>query len=55
MKVKELIEKLQQLNPEKQVYMGDNELNENTYYYQVLNVVENTVENENLIVITYRK
>ena len=55
MKVKELIEKLQQLNSEKLVYIGDNQLDEDTYYRMLLNVRENTVENEDIVVLTHRR
>ena len=54
MTVKELISKLQTLDSEKQIYLGDNELNEDTFYYKVLDLVEVKVENQDLIVLTYR-
>ena len=55
MNVKQLIEKLQQMNPEQNVYLGDNELNDETYFYMVQNVREHNIEDEEFVVLTYRK
>ena len=55
MKIKELITKLHQLDPERQVYLGSNELDEDTYYYLVENVVISNVEDTDIVVLTYRE
>jgi hypothetical protein len=55
MTVQELIEQLQKLDPNKTVYLGDQELDKDTYYYKALIAVEKTIEDTDLVVITYRK
>ena len=54
MTVKQLIEELQKVDQDKQVYLSDNDLDEYTYFYKALDVVELTVEGEELISITFR-
>jgi len=54
MTVKQLIEELQKVDQDKQVYLSDNDLDEDTYFYQALDVVELNVEGEELISITFR-
>ncbi len=54
MTVKQLIEKLQTVDPNKTVYLGDIELDEDTYFRLVQNVREFTNEGEDLVVLTYR-
>jgi hypothetical protein len=58
MKVKDLIEKLKKFDSEEQVYLGDNNLDEDTYYYQTQNIVVTDISdiiNTKIVVITYRK
>lgn len=55
MKIKELITKLHQLDPERPVYLGSNELDEDTYYYLVEDVVVVDVDATNIVVLTYRE
>ena len=54
MTVKELIEKLQGLDQNKQVYLSDNNLDEDTYFYQALDVRELNVEEDEIVSILYR-
>ena len=54
MKVKELMEKLQKLNQNKQVYLSDNDLDEDTYFYQALDVREINVDGDEIVSILYR-
>jgi hypothetical protein len=54
MKVKELIKKLQELDQEKQVYLSDDELDEDTYFYQALDVREINVGEDEIVSILYR-
>jgi len=54
MKVKELIKKLQELDQEKQVYLSDDELDEDTYFYQALDVREINVGEDEIVSIFYR-
>jgi len=54
MKVKELIEKLQGLDQNKQVYLSDNNLDEDTYFYRALDVREINVEEDEIVSILYR-
>jgi hypothetical protein len=61
MTVQQLIDQLQQLDPNKKVYLGDNDLDEDTYYYQALEATEHTTydhdykKNVDIVVITYRR
>jgi hypothetical protein len=52
--VKELIEKLQKLDQNKQVYLNDNDLDEDTYFYQALDVKEIIVGKDEIVSILYR-
>jgi hypothetical protein len=57
MTVKELIEKLQGLDQNKQVYLSDNDLDEDTYFYQALDVREINVGEDGdipIVSILYR-
>jgi hypothetical protein len=54
MTVKELIEELQKLDQNKQVYLSDNDLDEDTYFYQALDVRELNVEEDEIVSILYR-
>jgi len=54
MTVKELIEELQKLNQNKQVYLSDNELDEDTYFYKALDVREINVGEVEIVSILYR-
>lgn len=54
MTVKQLIEKLSKLDQTKTVYLSDKLLDEDTYYYRALDVIEVEVEKENIITIVYR-
>jgi hypothetical protein len=55
MKVKELIEKLQKIeNQELNVYINDNELDEDTYFYQLYDVRELNVEEEEICSLMFR-
>ena len=54
MTVKELIEELQKLDQNKQVYLSDNDLDEDTYFYQTLDVRELNVEEDEIVSILYR-
>ena len=55
MTVEKLIEKLKTLDPKLKVYLSDNDLDEDTYYYQALNVHKINVEGEDLVTIVYRR
>jgi hypothetical protein len=54
MTVKQLIEKLQKVDQNKQVYLSDNDLDEDTYFYQALDVRELNVEEDETVSILYR-
>jgi hypothetical protein len=54
MTVKQLIEKLQKVDQNKQVYLSDNDLDEDTYFYQALDVRELNVEEDEIVSILYR-
>jgi hypothetical protein len=54
MKVKELIEKLQGLDQNKQVYLSDGNFDEDTYFYQALDVREINVGEDEIVSILYR-
>jgi len=54
MTVEQLIEKLKTLDPKSKVYLSDNNLDEDTYYYQALDVIKTNVENEDLVTIIHR-
>jgi hypothetical protein len=55
MTVKQLIEELQKVDQNKRVYLSDNELDEDTFFFQALDVVEINVEEDEIIAITFRK
>ena len=54
MTVKQLIEQLSKLDQDKPVYLSDNNLDEDTYYYQALRAVEVEVEDQQFVSILYR-
>ena len=54
MTVKELIEELQKLDQNKQVYLSDNDLDEDTYFYQALDAREINVGEDEIVSILYR-
>lgn len=55
MTVKQLIEKLQTVDPNKTVYLSENDLDDSkNYYYLLENVREHNVEDIDLVVLTYR-
>ena len=54
MTVKQLIEELQKVDQNKQVYLSDNELDEDTFFFQALDVVEINVEEDEIVAIIFR-
>ena len=54
MTVKELIEELQKVDQNKQVHLSSNEFDEDTYFFQALDVVEINVEEDEIVSITFR-
>jgi hypothetical protein len=53
MTVKELMNELAKLDPNKELYLSDNELDNDTYYYQLTGIVTTEVwENGNVDEIT---
>jgi hypothetical protein len=55
MTVKKLIEELQKIeNKNLNVYLSDNNLDEDTYFYQALDVKELNVEDEKIVSILFR-
>jgi hypothetical protein len=54
MTVKELIEELQKVDQNKQVYLSDNDLDEDTYFFQALGVIELNVGEDEIVSITFR-
>jgi hypothetical protein len=54
MTVKQLIEELQKVDQNKQVYLSDNDLDEDTFFFQALEVIELNVQDEELVSITFR-
>ena len=54
MKVKELIEMLSKVDENLNVYLSDNNLDEDTFFYKALDVRELNVEDENIVSILYR-
>jgi len=59
MTVKELINELAKLDPNKELYLSDNELDNDTYYYQLTGIVTTEVwEDGNvneIITLTHRR
>ena len=55
MTVKQLIKELQKVDQNKRVYLSDNELDEDTFFFQALDVVEINVEEDEIVAITFRK
>ena len=54
MTVKELIEMLSKVDENLNVYLSDNDLDENTFFYKVLDVRELDGIDENIVSILYR-
>ncbi len=54
MTVKQLIEKLSKLDENLNVYLSDNDLDKDTFFYQALDVRELKVENEKIVSIFFR-
>jgi hypothetical protein len=54
MKVKELIEMLSKVDENLNVYLSDNNLDEDTFFYQTLDVKELNVEDEKIVSILFR-
>jgi hypothetical protein len=54
MTVKQLIEKLQKVDQNKQVYLNDNDLDDDTYFFQALDVIELNVGKDEIVSITFR-
>ena len=48
MTVKKLIEKLSKLDENLNVYLSDNDLDEDTFFYQTLDVKELNIEDEKI-------
>ena len=59
MTVKELMDELAKLDPNKELYLSDNELDNDTYYYQLTGIVETEIweyeEMNEIITLTYRR
>ena len=59
MTVKELMDELAKLDPNKELYLSDNELDNDTYYYQLTGIVTTEVwEDGNvneIITLTHRR
>jgi hypothetical protein len=59
MTVKELMDELAKLDPNKELYLSDNELDNDTYYYQLTGIVETEIweyeEMNKIITLTYRR
>ena len=54
MTVKKLIERLSKLDENLNVYLSDNDLDEDTFFYQALDVRELNVEDEKIVSILFR-
>jgi hypothetical protein len=54
MKVKDLIKELEKLDKELNVYLSDNELDEDTYFYKCLEVKKLNIEGEDIVSLLYR-
>ena len=54
MTVKKLIEGLSKLDENLNVYLSDNDLDEDTFFYQALDVRELNVEDEKIVSILFR-
>jgi hypothetical protein len=59
MTVKELMDELAKLDPNKELYLSDNELDNDTYYYQLTGIVETEIweyeKMNEIITLTYRR
>ena len=59
MTVKELMDELSKLDPNKQLYLSDDELDNDTYYYQLTGVVTTEVWEggnvDEIITLTHRR
>lgn len=53
--VQELIDELIKLDPNKPVYLSDDDLDNDTYYYQLNGIVVTEVDGEAIITLTHRK
>ena len=54
MTVKQLIEELQKVDQNKQVYLSDNDLDDDTFVFQALDVIELNVGEDEIVSITFR-
>jgi hypothetical protein len=54
MTVKELIEELEKVDQNKRVYLSDNNFDDDTYFFQALDVIEVNVEEDEIVSITFR-
>ena len=54
MTVKELIEMLSKVDENLNVYLSDNDLDEDTFFYKALDVRKLNVEDEDIVSILYR-
>jgi hypothetical protein len=54
MTVKQLIEELQKVDQNKQVYLNDNDLDDDTYFFQALDVMELNIGEDEIVSITFR-
>jgi hypothetical protein len=54
MTVKQLIEKLSELDENLNVYLSDNDLDDDTFFFQALDVIQLHVQEEELVSITFR-
>ena len=54
MTVKQLIEELQKVDQNKQVYLSDNDLDDDTFFFQASDVIELNVGEDEIVSITFR-
>ena len=55
MKVQKLIDELTKLDPNQPVYLSDEDLDDDTYYYQLSGITIVEVEGENILTLTHRR
>ena len=55
MTVQELIDELIKLDPNQPVYLSDDDLDDDTYYYQLNGIAITQVEGEDTLTLTHRK
>jgi hypothetical protein len=55
MTVQELIDELIKLDPNQPVYLSDDDLDNDTYYYQLSGIAITQVEGEDILTLTHRK